>query len=176
MKNTQLSASLKKICDTQEELAKGKFTTEERNNIPRLDEIPIQNPNHWIKIKKVICVFVDMKNSTALSAEIPSKETARAYQLFTETAVKIFKELDASFIDIKGDGVFALFNSCKPHTALSAAVTFKTYVEECFLPRFSNKETKLGVHIGIDSKDVLVKRLGVMRTDWQNPVWAGKPY
>jgi len=153
---------------------------ENRNWIPDTTDIPLDDKRRWFKIPDVICVFVDMVNSTKLSATTHDKNTAGAYQLFTDTAVRLFDKFEAPYIDVRGDGVFALFDSDQPYRAFAAAITFKTFVNEEFVDRIE-KDTgvKLGVHTGIDQKTVLVKRLGMrryaQRTDRQNEVWAGKP-
>lgn len=147
------------------------------NEIPDTSEIPIKNPNYWLRIPDVICVFVDMLGSTKLSAAKHDKTTAGAYQLFTGTAVRIFHELEAPYIDVRGDGVFALFNSNQAYRALVAAVTFKTFANLEFTPRIKKTTTAdVGCHIGIDQKTVLVRKIGLNgRSDRNNEVWAGKP-
>jgi class 3 adenylate cyclase len=150
------------------------------NSIPDTSAIPLQNPNHWLRVPDVICVFVDMKNSTKLSAFHQDKTTAGIYQLFTTTAVRLFDEFASPYIDVKGDGVFALFNSSQPHRALAAAVTFKTFAEKVFVPKVKARvEVDIGAHIGIDQRTVLVRKIGLKhvegRTDRLNEVWAGKP-
>jgi len=83
-------------------------------------------------------------------------------------------------IDVRGDGVFALFNQDQVYLAFAAAVTFKTFAEIVFVPELKEKTgIELGAHIGIDQNIVLVRRIGFKRhddrTDRQNEVWAGKP-
>lgn len=148
--------------------------------IPDTTIIPLEDKNKWIKIENVICVYVDMIGSTKLSAKKHDKSTASAYQLFTNTAVRIFHEFEAKYIDIKGDGIFALFDDNQTNTALASAVTFKTFVEEVFIEKYKNvSNIEIGTHIGIDRKSVLVRKIGLKRkngrTDRQNEVWAGKP-
>ena len=150
------------------------------NKIPDTPQIPIQNPTTWLKIPDVICCFVDMEGSTKLSAGSHDKTTAKAYRLFTETAIRIFHKFGAAYIDIKGDGVFSLFNSDQPYSALAATVSFKTFVCEYFTPKVKAlTDQDIGGHFGIDQKTVLVRRFGLKsyqnRTDRQNEVWAGKP-
>lgn len=150
------------------------------NSIPDTADIPIENPKHWLRIADVISVFVDMAKSTQLAAEKDDKTIAGAYQLFTGTAVRLFHEFDAPYIDVRGDGVFALFDSSQPHTALAAAVTFKTFAEEEFVPIVRKRaEVDVGCHIGIDQGTLLVRKIGLKRkngrTDRQNEVWAGRP-
>jgi class 3 adenylate cyclase len=155
-------------------------TVQVRNEIPDTDDIPFQNQNHWLRIPDVVCVFVDMKNSTKLSAYNQDKTTAGIYQFFTGTAVRLLHSFQAAYIDVKGDGAFGLFNSDEPHRALAAAVTLKTFIHEEFVPRAKRDSgVDLGSHLGIDQRTVLVRKIGLKReggrTDRQNEVWAGKP-
>lgn len=151
-----------------------------RNKIPKTTDIPIENPRHWLRIPDVICVFVDMKGSTQFSAQERDRETAAAYQLFTGTAVRLFDAFEAPYIDVRGDGVIALFNQDQPYTAIAAAVTFKTFAFEEFVERVAKKkDIQVGAHIGIDQNTVLVRKIGMKvfedRSDRQNEVWAGTP-
>lgn len=135
--------------------------------------------NTWLKIDDIICVFIDMKNSTQLSAQRHDKTTAGIYQLFTGTAVKILNNFGAAYIDVRGDGAFGLFDNNKLYHALAAGVTFKSF-SKYELPRLVQIEgINITCHIGMDSKTVLVKKVGIRRiadkTDKQNEVWAGKP-
>ena len=150
------------------------------NSIPDTTQIPIENQKLWLKIPDVVCVYVDMKGSTKLSAKHHDRSTAGAYQLFTGTAVKLFSAFESPYIDIRGDGVFALFDSNQCYRSLAAAVTFKTFAHEVFTPKIKElTEIDIGCHIGIDQRTVLVRKLGFKRyrgrTDRQNEVWAGKP-
>lgn len=152
-----------------------------RNTLPDTGLYPIAD-HHWLKIQDVICLFVDIRNSTGLSASNHEKTTASVYELFTGTAVRMFHQLGARYIDIKGDGVFALFNRNQAHRAFVSAVTFKTFAQENFLPFIREKlngAVDIGFHMGIDQKTVLVKQVGLRdsegRDSRKNEVWAGKP-
>lgn len=178
--DTQLPNAFRNVIDEQIAIYEERRSIQVMNAIPDTLVIPIENPNHWLKIPDVICVFVDMKSSTKLSATTHDKSTAGAYQLFTGTAVRLFNEFDAPYIDVRGDGVFALFNRNQPYRALAAAVTFKTFAHTEFAPRIQGKtKVPVGSHLGIDQRTVLVRKLGLKRhngrTDRQNEVWAGKP-
>lgn len=151
-----------------------------RNSIPPTNEIPLQNPSTWLEIPDVIACFVDMEGSTKLSATTHPRTTAKAYRYFTNTAIRIFDDFEADYIDVRGDGVFALFNSDRPHTALAATVSFKDFVAKEFTPRIKKlTELSIGGHYGIDRKNVLVRRMGLRFFNGdihrQNEVWAGKP-
>lgn len=152
----------------------------DRKTIPSTTQIPIESPTSWLRIPDVIACFVDMESSTKLSATSGPSSTAKAYRYFTNTAVRIFHRFDCPYIDVRGDRVFALFDSHQPHTALAATVTFKSFVEKFFRPKIKRlTDLNIGGHFGIDMKTVLVRRLGLKsfdgRTDRQNEVWAGKP-
>jgi len=175
----QIPEKYKSIIDKQVEKFKQKIFTDEVKSIPDEAGITTEQSNKWIKIPDVICVFVDMKNSTKFSASHHAGTTAKVYTLFTGTAIRLFHSFGAAYIDVKGDGVFALFNSNEAHTALASAVTFKTFVNEIFTPKVTNK-TKIdtGVHIGIDQATLIVSKIGLRkdksRGHIHNEVWAGK--
>jgi class 3 adenylate cyclase len=180
LSESQIPLRYKSIIQEQLNIYKQGTSITVHNFIPNTTEIPIGNPNHWLRIPGVICVFVDMKGSTKLSAAKHDRTTAGAYQLFTGTAVRLFHEFETPYIDVKGDGVFALFNSNQVYRAISAAVTFKTFVSKVFVPTIKSKTgVDVGGHYGIDQKTVLVRKIGLRRhgdrTDRQNEVWAGKP-
>jgi class 3 adenylate cyclase len=178
---TQYLSEVKTLIDDALDLYADSTTYEIRNELPDTNNIPSsKKPRHWLQINDVICVFVDMKHSTQLSAARHPKSTAGIYQLFTGTAVRILDYFDPPYIDVRGDGAFALFNPSQLYTALAAAVTFKTFVFQEFTPKVKDKTgLELGAHIGVDQATVLVRKIGMSphknRTDRQNEVWAGKP-
>jgi class 3 adenylate cyclase len=179
LKGTQVPDRFLEVIGVQIDEYNSGLNITEVGEIPDTKNIPIDD-QHWIKIPDVACVFVDMTNSTSLSATTHERSTARAYQLFTGTAVRLLDAFEAPYIDVRGDGVFALFNQDQVYRALAAAVTFKTFVEKSFSPMIQSRTgLSVGGHIGIDQKTVLVRKLGLrrvgQRTDRQNEVWAGKP-
>ncbi|SIR06447.1 Adenylate and Guanylate cyclase catalytic domain-containing protein [Alkalispirochaeta americana] len=176
----QVLDNIKEIISTQNKNYELATSIQVVNKIPETDNIPIEKPNHWLKVPDVICVFADMINSTQLSASKHDKSSASIYQYFTGTIIKIFHEMNAKYIDVKGDGVFALFDKGDEYKAFAAAITIKTFIEEEFTKKVGKKtKINIGGHIGIDQKTVLVKKIGLKRsggrTDRQNEVWAGKP-
>ncbi len=179
---SQISKNIRDIIEKELQQFQEGVSISERNLIPDSTQIPIQKPNEWFRIKDVTCVFVDMIGSTKLSATKRQNTMAKIYRLFTETIIRIFNEFEAPYIDVKGDGVFALFNYNQVYRALAAAVTIKTFVEEEFIPKIEtiteDDEKSIGAHIGIDRNTLLVRRFGLKRTenrtDRQNEVWAGK--
>src|SRR5438034_555774 len=120
---SQLPDRFRQEIQEQIEIYNRRRTFEERKSIPDTTDIPIHDKTRWFRIRNVVCVYVDMLGSTQLSASTNESATAGAYQLFTGTAVAIFDSFEASYIDVKGDGAFALFNGNQPYRALAAAVT-----------------------------------------------------
>jgi class 3 adenylate cyclase len=180
IKPEQMPTTFQNVVAEQLDIYKRSRSVEQRNTIPDTTVIPIANPIHWFKIPDVVCVFVDMTGSTQFSATQHDRSTAGAYQLFTGTAVRLFAAFESPYVDVRGDGVFGLFNSTQVYRALAAAVTFKTFASTVFAPTIKNDTgLEANAHIGIDQKTVLVRKLGLKRvgdrTDRQNEVWAGKP-
>lgn len=170
---------IQNILDEAQKRYKEGEQIEIRNQIPLGDDIPLEI-NKWLKIDDVVCVFIDMKNSTQLSAQKQDKFTASVYQYFTDTAVKILNYFNASYIDVKGDGAFGLFERDKIYHAFCSAMTFKTFSVHILNTEIKlEDDKKVSCHIGMDMKTVLVKRLGLRKvggeTLKQNEVWAGKP-
>lgn len=128
----QIPLRFQNIIEKEVELYEKRRTFERRNNIPDTNSIPLSDRSRWFRISDVISVFVDMKGSTQLSAQKHENGTAGAYQFFTGTAVDLFHEFEAPYIDVRGDGVFALFNQNQVHRAFAAAVTFKTFADTVF--------------------------------------------
>ena len=180
IEETQLPERYRDVIDEQVSVYDQGRSIQVRNKIPDTTQIPIENRKHWLRIPEVICVFVDMRGSTRLSAETYDESTAGAYQLFSGTAVRLFSEFEAPYIDVRGDGVFALFDQNQPFRALAAAVTFKTFAAKVFTPKIRDTTgVDVGAHLGIAQRTVLVRKLGFKRyrgrSDRQNEVWAGKP-
>lgn len=149
------------------------------DNIPaNSSDFPLE-ADKWLRIDNVTCVFIDMKNSTQLSAQKHEKSTAGIYQYFTDTAVRVLDYFGASYIDVRGDGAFGLFDSDKVYHALASAITFKSFSQYEIGNNVKLGDAKISCHIGMDRKTVLVKRIGMRKsadsTSKQNEVWAGKP-
>lgn len=94
--------------------------------------------------------------------------------------MRLLARFEAPYIDVRGDGAFALFDRQQPYRALCAAVTFKTFADLVFRPKMRERwAVDVGSHIGIDERSVMVRKIGLKRysgrTDRQNEVWAGKP-
>jgi class 3 adenylate cyclase len=158
----------------------------DRIEVPDLEKIPSEDEmaleiGRWFRIRNVVSIYVDMNSSTQLTNTKFINASAKIYQIFTGTLVRILKEFGAQFIDIKGDGGFALwkeeFASVK---ALLAGVTFKTFVEKNLKDFVKDQITDWDIasKIGIAKGMVLVKKIGLrnyedQRYNWA--VWVGTP-
>jgi class 3 adenylate cyclase len=163
---TQMPDRFRAVCEAQCDLFRQGRTIQIVNTIPGTQTIPLNSPNHWLRIPDVICVFVDMAHSTKLRAQTQDRTTTDAYQLFTGTAVRLLNTFDAPYIDVRGDGVFALFNSDQVYRALAAAITFTTFAREVFATEMKKLGYEgIGAHIGIDQTPVLVRKIGLKRID-----------
>lgn len=168
-----------------------KYKSDFGPEIKNLQKIPVgedflttEQSNIWYNVDDVICVFIDMKSSTKLSRfweSIYTKhEMTKVYTLFTGTATRFLHKLGASYIDIKGDGVFGLFNSDQPHRALAAAVSFKTFADTIFyhdVVKVVKNDVSTGARIGIHQSSLLASKIGLRkdssRTNKHNEVWIG---
>ena len=147
----------------------------EEMRIPKSDSIPFENPKKWLKVKNVTCLFIDLANSSILDYKNHTKRVTQIYQGFTDVLVKIMNCFNASYIDIKGDGAFALFDTENSYVnALLASITFRTYFEKSLKPivmKATNQKIVLSFRSGITYGDVIFKRMG-LRGDKKNEVWT----
>jgi class 3 adenylate cyclase len=173
----QINEELAKIDERAREDLVNPVEVEDIDHIPTLDEMYIER-HKWLRIRQVVAVSADLKNSTSLSFDRYVNTSARLYEAATGSAVRIFGRFQPGFIDIQGDGMFALFHGDRAlERAFCAAVSIKTFsarhlvpaIEELFAEGFPDTGYKLGMASGI----LAVKKIGVRGTN--EPVWAGKP-
>jgi len=140
--------------------------------IPDKDDLKLE-VGKWYRIKDVVCVYLDLKDSTRASFQKTKEGMAKVYEHIGTGITRIFQNenFKADFIDIKGDGGFALYKgNFAEIKAFLAAETFKTYSYKYLKNKFYNIEIKFG--IGISKGNLLVKKVGTR--SWNYPVWAGK--
>jgi class 3 adenylate cyclase len=176
----QMLEKFRSVISAEHDVYKTGAKIDTASGIPALDDIPIQDRNKWVRIPSVICVYIDMKDSTKLASAAKEKDIASAFQLYTGTAVRLLNAGGAKYIDVRGDGAFGLFDAGEEYLAFVAAVAFKTFANTVAVPSIEERTgIKVGSHIGIDQASVLVRRVGMRETeeryDRQNEVWAGKP-
>lgn len=142
-----------------------------------LAKLPIK-ARRWHKIRDAVAVVVDLKSSTQLDEDKYPQSTAGIYEAATGNAVDVLAAFEADYIAIQGDGAVALFwGDRRTARALCAGITVKTFSEKHLVPRLMKKWPTLpqtGFKVGVASSPLLVKRVGIPRTQHQEPVWAGK--
>lgn len=143
-----------------------------------VDKLPIE-ARRWTRMDDVVVVVADLKNSTKLGTGSRASSTAGIYEAATGGVVQIFNAFDADFLQIQGDGAFAIFwGESRYERALCAGITVKTNSED-LVARIASKwpdKPETGFKVGVASGRVLVKRVGTPRNPaQQEPVWAGKP-
>ncbi|MEU3285083.1 hypothetical protein [Streptomyces longwoodensis] len=142
-----------------------------------VDTLPIKS-RKWIKLPSIVAVMVDLKSSTKLGTGKWAASTASIYEASTGGVVKVFNKFDADFIQIQGDGAFALFwGERRFERALCAGVTVNTFsvdLGDQLESRWPNMPIT-GFKVGVACSPILVKRIGTPRNPaQQEPVWAGK--
>lgn len=158
----------------------------ELSSMPEVDEkghdldvekLPIA-ARRWHKLSDCVAVVADLKNSTQLGLNKYAESTASIYQSSTGGVVQILAEFGANFIAIQGDGAFGLYwGDSRRERAICAGITIKTFSMKHLVPRLEKKWSELpetGLKVGIANSPLLVKRVGIPRTQYQEPVWAGR--
>lgn len=140
--------------------------------------LPIDKPE-WHAIDDVVSVNFDLKSSTNLAKGRSPQSTASIYDAGVGGVVKILSEFDAQFVDIQGDGGFALFwGDLRYQRAVTSAITVRSFSVD-FTNQLEKKwanATSTGFKVGVASGSLMAKRVGLPRhLDLQEPVWAGNP-
>lgn len=124
----------------------------------------------------------DLSQSTKLSlGRQHLKSTARIYEAATGGAIRLINDdlFAPDFIDIQGDGFFALFHGDRAmERAVCAGITLKTWSVRHLVPeikeRIGARCPETGFKVGMAAGTLAVKNVGKPRKS-QEPVWAGKP-
>ncbi len=166
--------------DTRFELTNAPVEVEDRDTFPSEDEI-FSVKRRWLRIENVVVLVGDLVNSTKLSLGRHLKSTARIYEASTGGAIRIVNDdrFEPDFIDIQGDGFFALFHGDLAfQRAICAGITLKTWSERHLVPeikaRMGERCPETGFKVGMAAGTLVVKNVGKPRKS-QEPVWAGKP-
>lgn len=141
-------------------------------------KIPIQ-ARRWVRIDDVVAVVADLKGSTNLGTGSQREaSTASIYEAATNPLVNTLATFSADDIAIQGDGAFGVFWGEKRYErAICAGITIKTFSQKSLEARLEKKWPELpttGFKVGLASSRVLVKKVGIPRTDFYEEVWAGK--
>ena len=162
--------------DVKTELANMPDVVEKGDSLD-LGELRIDK-REWHLLEEGVAVVADLKSSTRIGLNKKPASTASIYQASTGGVVQIFGEFDADFVAIQGDGAFGLFWGAKRlERAVCAGVTIKTFSQRHLVKRLTAKWPddlpETGLKVGVAASPLLVKRVGIPRTEHQEPVWAG---
>ncbi|HEY5052154.1 MAG TPA: adenylate/guanylate cyclase domain-containing protein [Solirubrobacterales bacterium] len=150
---------------------------EDVEKFPSLSDLYLEK-RKWLRIRNVVAVSTDLKDSTALNFDKYAQTSARLYQAVTGSVVRLFSLFDPQFIAIQGDGAFALFHGeLAFERAFCAAASIKKFSLASIGPlideKFSDSFPDSGLKTGIASGILVAKKVGVRGTN--EPIWAGKP-
>lgn len=163
--------------DVKTELA-GMPEIVERGDDLDVGSLPIK-ARRWHRADEVVAVVADMKSSTLIGLNKKPASVASIYEASTGGVVQVFDEFDADFVAIQGDGAFGLFwGGSRMERAVCAGITIKTFSARHLVPRLQRRWPdslpETGLKVGVAASPILVKRVGVPRTDHQEPIWAGR--
>ncbi|MDQ2943658.1 MAG: hypothetical protein M3R21_08325 [Candidatus Dormibacteraeota bacterium] len=132
----------------------------------------------WKRVEKVVAVVADLKGSTRLNFSKHANTSARLYEAVTGGLVRMVMPFEPDFVDIQGDGLFALFHGTRRfERAFCAAVSMKSFgelvLEPAIAQQFSDRFPDTGIKVGMAVGTLVAKNVGVHGTN--EPVWAGKP-
>ena len=150
---------------------------EECEEFPPIDTLYVER-RMWKKINDVVVVSADLKGSTRLNFDKFAQSSARLYEAVTGNMTRIVDAFEPEFVDIQGDGLFALYHGDgRYRRALCAAITLKTFSEHKLVPAIeasmSDRFPETGLKVGMAAGILAAKKVGVRDTN--EPVWTGKP-
>jgi len=153
--------------------------------MPAISTLPLEKNKEgkyvWREISEASVVATDLKGSTSISYSKQDRVGARLYQASTGGCSRVFQRFAPDFVDIQGDGLFAIFaGDLHSERAICAAISLNTFglkLRQMLHEEFGDDVPEMkdsGLKIGADTGLLLVKKIGV-RGEHNEPVWAGKP-
>jgi len=172
-----VTALLTELDTTARAALKSPTTIEDTTLFPSVDSLYSRKPT-WKRIKDAVVVSADLKNSTQLSFGKYINTSAKIYEASTAPLVSILWAFKPAFVDIQGDGAFAIYHGERAtERALCAAITIKTFSAVTLEPKIreilGEKVPDTGLKTGMDRGTLIARKLGVHGTN--EPVWAGRP-
>lgn len=174
---TDLAALLEHVADDAKTELTSSVEVRDIDHIPSLDEMYAEK-RVWLRTDDVVAVAADLKGSTRLNFKKHAKTSAKLYQAATGNMVRIVEQFTPGFVDIQGDGLFALYHGERRYErALCAAITLKTFSEKHLVPlvqqHMHERFPRTGLKVGLHASALAVHKVGV-RGGAREPIWAGK--
>ncbi len=150
--------------------------------VPRSDDGQLTYERGQAKKGKKIttCVlYVDIRNSVALTEKHQTQTMGRIYTAFTKAVLKVARHHNGHIRNIIGDRIMIVFPSKNCFTnAVDCAISINHIAHFVIKKKFSNVDFKCG--IGIDYGDLRVIKVGIQRNGTEHSenkglVWVGYP-
>jgi len=158
------------------------FVYADTYTVPSLIDVQLTYESGVAKRGKRIstCVlFVDIRNSVALTERHQTITMGRIYTAFTKAVLKIAAQHDGHIRNIIGDRVMIVFPSANCFTnAVDCAISINYIVKNIINKKFRDVDFKCG--IGIDYGELRVIKVGIQRRGSEHAenkglVWVGYP-
>lgn len=131
------------------------------------------------KILETCVLYVDIRDSVALTEKHKSITMGRIYTAFTKAVIKAGREHGGHTRNIIGDRVMIVFPKANCFTnAINCAITINYIAQKILNVKFTGVDFKCG--IGIDYGELKIIKVGIQRNGTEGPqnkglVWAGYP-
>lgn len=152
------------------------------NTVPNSHNSGLTFENGETKIGRALetCVlFVDIRNSVALTQKHHSNTMAKIYTAFIKAVIKIGRHHGASTRNIIGDRVMLVFPSNKCfHNSVSCAISINYIASKIIKKQFPGVDFKCGIGIDYGKLKVLkvgLQRNGIEKSENKGLVWTGYP-
>ncbi|MEO7522335.1 MAG: adenylate/guanylate cyclase domain-containing protein [Gemmatimonas sp.] len=164
--------------------AEFKIEVVETTTVPSFDDPAITYDNRDTQVKRCklleSCVlYVDIRNSSTISAERQSVTLARMYSTFVRMMIKCARHYGGRVRNIIGDRVMVVFDrqDCFVN-AVRTAILCQTVAQKIIDRRITSFAFKCGV--GIDFGKMLIVKAGASRRGaemefYRSHVWLGRP-
>lgn len=150
--------------------------------VPGANDSGLTYERGFVKKGKVIntCVlFVDIRNSVALTEKHHNKTMGKIYTAFSKAVIKVARHHGGHTRNIIGDRVMIVFPTEKCFTnAVDCAISINHIAQFIIRKKFPGVDFKCG--IGIDYGELRVIKVGIQRNGTENGenkglVWVGYP-
>lgn len=153
-------------------------------NVPDVDDPKITYPNlvkglQGVQALKSCVLYVDLRESTRLSAELDDWDLTLLYTSFIRAMVRCGNQFGGHVRNIIGDRVMVVFDQERCFTnSVNTAVLMHTVMDKVL--REELKMDNLDCGIGIDYGEMIVAKSGIIKQGVENTsnkalVWLGRP-
>jgi len=131
----------------------------------------------WGREIDTCVLYVDIRNSVALTAKHQSITMGKIYTAFIKAVIKVGRYHGASTRNIIGDRVMLVFpsNGCFGH-ALDCAISINHIASKVIAKKFPNVDFKCGIGIDYGTLKVIkvgIERNGIEKSENKGLVWTG---